>query len=208
MKIQKYTCLPIFGLSRVSKWGLSVLISSCLIQNVCLAQDADSDGLLDIDEIVYGTDPQNSDTDSDSVYDGDEVYVWGSDPTLWDTDGDGSFDGEEVAGGYDPVDPNSNYGNDPYADHDGDGLSTGYEYSIGTDPGWYDSDGDLLDDGTEVLYLGTDPLLADTDNDDLTDPDELYTYYTDPTDPDTDNDGVSDGMEIVNYTDPLDPYSF
>ena len=36
--------------------------------------DSDKDGLTDIEELkIYGTDPNNSDTDGDSYLDGDEV---------------------------------------------------------------------------------------------------------------------------------------
>ncbi len=36
--------------------------------------DADSDGLTDVEERLYGTDPQNQDTDQDSFLDGNEVF--------------------------------------------------------------------------------------------------------------------------------------
>ena len=43
--------------------------------------DRDGDGLFDDDETdVYGTDPDNSDTDGDDVDDGKEVWI-GTDPT-------------------------------------------------------------------------------------------------------------------------------
>lgn len=35
--------------------------------------DSDGDGLSDNEEILYGTDPQNSDTDGDGYSDGEEV---------------------------------------------------------------------------------------------------------------------------------------
>ncbi|MBI2483289.1 hypothetical protein HYV74_03910, partial [Candidatus Uhrbacteria bacterium] len=37
------------------------------------AQDSDGDGLSDVDEKLWGTDPNNRDTDGDGYWDGDEV---------------------------------------------------------------------------------------------------------------------------------------
>ncbi|MDZ7611183.1 MAG: hypothetical protein U5L10_00240 [Candidatus Moranbacteria bacterium] len=59
-----------FGLSRADIKGYNVF------------KDSDGDGLLDMEEKVYGTDPSNS-----------------------DTDGDGYSDGVEVKSGYDPLKP-------------------------------------------------------------------------------------------------------
>jgi hypothetical protein len=42
-------------------------------KSIDLNQDTDSDGLLDIKEAEYGTDPLNPDTDNDGFLDGDEV---------------------------------------------------------------------------------------------------------------------------------------
>ena len=71
--------------------------------------------------------------------------------------------------------------------------------------GQMDSDGDFIDDQTELFY-GTNSLNNDTDNDQLEDWDEIYYYQTDPTDEDTDGDTVTDGDEVLIYsTDPLDP---
>ena len=87
------------------------------------------------------------------------------------------------------------------SDLDGDGLSAGLEYALGTDPNAADTDGDGLDDGEEV-DLGTDPAVSDTDGDGISDSDEA-TYGTDPLAPDTDLDGVGDGDEVAEGTDPL-----
>ena len=66
-------------------------------------------------------------------------------------------------------------------DPDSDGLTTGDENNLGTDPLNPDTDGDGLLDGAEG-GRGTDPA-----------------------NPDTDGDGLLDGQEISNGTDPLDP---
>src|SRR5579862_9203214 len=74
--------------------------------NVAL-EDPDHDGLTNLEEYQYGTDPNNPDTDGDGLSDGDEVHVYHTNPLLWDTDGDGISDGVEVRTGSDPLDPES-----------------------------------------------------------------------------------------------------
>lgn len=45
---------------------------------------------------------KTQDTDNDSLNDYDELYIYRSSPYLEDTDSDGMFDGEEVRSGSDP----------------------------------------------------------------------------------------------------------
>lgn len=59
--------------------------------------DSDLDRLPDACEAVYGTDPEDSDSDNDGVLDGVEVRYWMTDPLVSDTDGDGCRDDHEVA---------------------------------------------------------------------------------------------------------------
>jgi hypothetical protein len=60
-------------------------------------QDTDSDGLTDGEERnVYLTDPFNPDTDGDGLLDGYEVHTSGTNPNLFDTDGDSMGDGDEL----------------------------------------------------------------------------------------------------------------
>lgn len=59
--------------------------------------DADRDGLDASFEIVFGTDPGDSDSDDDGVLDGSEARYWGTDPLIADTDGDNCRDGAEAA---------------------------------------------------------------------------------------------------------------
>ena len=66
-------------------------------------------------------------------------------------------------------------------DPDGDGLTTGDEKDLGTDPLDPDTDADGLLDGAES-ERGTNPVDADSDGD-----------------------GLTDGQEVANGTDPLDP---
>ena len=67
--------------------------------------DTDGDDLPDDEELSFGTDPYNSDTDSDGLSDGSEVYVHGTDPRKEDTDLDGTSDFDEILIGSDPWDP-------------------------------------------------------------------------------------------------------
>lgn len=141
-------------------------------------KDSDSDKLTDREEFILGTDPNNSDTDGDTILDGDEVNgyavsngtVYTSNPALVDSDADGLTDFEEIALSTDPANP----------DTDGDGGSDGFEVSIGNSP--------TADNSTEYA--------ADSDGDKLTDIEEQYITYTDFTKADTDGDGLSDSFEL------------
>ena len=77
----------------------------------------DGDGLNNGDELEYGTEMLEADSDYDDLEDGFEVYTFGSDPALYDTDEDGLGDGDEYVLG---TDPNS-------ADSDSDGISDNEE---------------------------------------------------------------------------------
>ncbi len=190
--------------------------------------DGDADGIIDVDESIYGTDPSNPDTDGDLILDGWEIDnslnpLNASDAAL-DFDSDNLTNLDEFL--YD-ADPNK-------SDSDDDELPDGMEVQFyGTDPTNQDSDYDLMPDGWEVEHsldplslldrwldpdedglpniieysANTDPNNQDTDFDGLTDSDEIYDYNTDPTDSDTDNDFFPDGFEISIGGDPLDPFN-
>ncbi|KKW13480.1 MAG: putative calcium-binding acidic-repeat protein [Parcubacteria group bacterium GW2011_GWC2_49_9] len=70
--------------------------------NTGSVSDADSDGLPDAEEQSLGTNAQNADSDSDQLFDREEVKVYLTNPTNPDTDGDGVIDGQEVAQGQNP----------------------------------------------------------------------------------------------------------
>ena len=74
--------------------------------------DTDYDGLNDLDELSYGTNPAMIDTDLDNLNDAFEIK-YGTDPLDDDTDDDGSYDGIEIASGTDPLDPDDYPGKVP-----------------------------------------------------------------------------------------------
>jgi len=119
------------------------------------------DGLTNLQEYEIGTNPNDPDTDDDTLGDEDEVAGAGlrpaTSPTDSDTDGDGLDDGVETNTGiYISV---TDTGTDPtVTDSDGDGLKDGDEMIIGTDPTKTDSDGDDAEDWYEVAASFTDPI--------------------------------------------------
>jgi hypothetical protein len=127
--------------------------------------DTDRDGLSDEREAVLGTDPNNPDTDGDSLADGREHNALKTDPLAKDTDRDGLSDGAEVKGFR-----NAKYGrvftsNPLLRDSDKDGVSDRAEVTGSknkkfkakpTNPRKADTDGDKVSDGRE-LKAGSDP---------------------------------------------------
>ena len=67
-----------------------------------------------------------------------------------------------------------------------------------------DTDADGLDDDRED-DIGTDSAHWDTDGDELSDGDEVIIWKSDPLNPDTDGDGFFDGAEIKNGYSPTGP---
>ncbi|MBN1944368.1 MAG: hypothetical protein JW797_01775 [Bradymonadales bacterium] len=176
--------------------------------------DRDGDGLSDLIERSYGTDPLDADSDDDGVLDGEEPagledsdldgLINALDP---DSDNDGLFDGTELGvvtgqltratdlsrNRFVPdADPTTT--TDPLlADTDNGSVPDGIEDRNGNgriDPG--ETDPNLGDDDLSVV-------IDDRDGDGL--PDDLERAIgTDPYDADSDDDGVPDGLE-PNYRD-------
>lgn len=155
--------------------------------------DYDTDGLTNLQECTFGTNPLLPDTDGDGISDYDEITA-GTNPCLADTDGDGLDDLQEQTLATNPLQP----------DTDGDGMDDGWEHQHGFDPKTHnddtartdddadaDPDGDGLTNAEECKW-GTNPSGADADGNGI--PDGL----------DTDGDGVADGVEIGQGSDPAD----
>ena len=152
-------------------------------------KDSDGDGITDLEEKAYGSDPYISDdtekdSDNDGLSDYMERFATHTDMYEADTDSDKISDYDETCLTY--TDPLT-------ADTDGDGID---DYSS-------DEDGDGLYNGTE-MSIGTDPCVSDTDGDGLTDREEYRRYKTSPLRADSDGDGADDGWEIANGYDPLE----
>jgi PKD repeat protein len=175
-------------LTATNGWGPAVTDS----RPVRLPFDDDGDGLTNNEEFDIGSDPQNPDTDGDSLWDGREVngYVYAGYPPHTDY-------GQHI--NTDPLD----------ADTDDDLLFDGSELGYGSHPRDPDTDDDALLDGEEPGIAGTpNPLDPDSDDDSLLDGAEVKASFTDPLDPDSDGDSIPDPIEVDEDNDPdnaLDP---
>ena len=169
--------------------------------------DTDGDGVGDMEEVLAGSDPLDArshanitfpwdsyDPDHDGLYNAEELIL-GTDPYTADTDGDGLLDGVEL----DPL------GVD--LQHNGTPGGAGGVPDIGpgdvagrlwpTDPLKADTDGDGLNDRTELLAF-MDPLITDTDGDAIGDNIEFTSSIESAINADTDGDKLVDSMEDLN----------
>ena len=113
---------------------ININVSSNINITANFSDDADEDGLLNIEEIAEGTDPRNSDTDADGLSDYTELTT-NTNPLNYDMDSDGLSDGDEVLiYGTDLLNPDS----------DSDGFYDGYEVSIGYNPASSESTPDAV----------------------------------------------------------------
>ncbi|TET29312.1 MAG: exo-alpha-sialidase [Candidatus Heimdallarchaeota archaeon] len=151
--------------------------------------DADEDGLMNFEERgIYGTDPNDPDTDDDQMLDGEEIAN-GFDPFNPDEDTDGMLDGYEFHYGLDP------YTNDSLGDLDNDSLLNIEEFLANTYPNDNDSDDDFVNDYDEVKVYFSDPLNTDSDDDLLDDGLEINILGSNPISNDTDGDSMLDYWE-------------
>jgi|GEM_PF-703273 len=134
------------------------------------SSDLDTDDLTAAQEYFYGSDPNDADTDDDTLKDGDEINGTAgarpaTNPLLADTDDDGLNDNVETNTG---VWVNAaNTGTNPVdADWDDDGLVDGVE----TNDGSY----------VNQSATGSNPYNADSDGDNVTDWYEVTAAFTDP----------------------------
>ncbi len=111
------------------------------------------DGLTNLQEFSNQTNPLATDTDGDTLSDGEEVNTHNTNPNLVDTDGDTLSDSDEI----------NTHSSDPTLfDTDGDTLSDGDEVNTHmTLPNNEDTDGDGINDNVEINDLMTDPLVPD-----------------------------------------------
>lgn len=78
---------------------------SCVKMSVCNeSADPDQDGLLNMYEFQYGTDPNDPDTDKDGLIDTLELFVYFSNPKLVDSNNDISNDFDSLVACKDPID--------------------------------------------------------------------------------------------------------
>ena len=143
--------------------------------------------------------PDNSDSDSDSISDYQEVQL-GTNRFSKDSDNDGMDDGWELEYSLNPLDST-----DAGLDQDSDNLTNLDEFLYHTSPNNNDTDSDLMPDGWEV-FNGLNPTINDAyrdlDGDGLSNLNE-FRFNTDPQNPDTDQDGIPDGWEVVHDFNPL-----
>jgi len=98
----------IFGLLLITMiGGISIISASCRLvydppPPPPVPPDSDGDGLTNATEIAIGTNPYNSDTDSDGLSDYKEYLIYHTNPLKKDTDGDSLNDKDEITYGFNP----------------------------------------------------------------------------------------------------------
>ncbi|BCX47989.1 phosphoesterase PA-phosphatase [Haloferula helveola] len=163
--------------------------------------------LIDNLTILATSPPLGNDNDADNLPDDWEMAQVGN---LTDLNG--------LATGPGPGAGSGNFDADSLTDLEEYQLTQGAYPDL--DPTLVDTDGDTLEDGSEILGAGlrdpTDPTSADTDGDGLSDGVESNTGIfvdagdtgTNPLLFDTDSDGFRDGLEVEKGSNPLDAEFF
>jgi len=152
--------------------------------------DSDGDGVIDVQEIADGTDPNNP---CDFVI-ASITETQSGDYLVADCDGDGVTNEQEIADDTNPEDPcdfvAANATETPSGDYlvsdcDGDGVTNGTELGDGTDP----SDPCSFNQDSVTLEQTGDWLVADCDGDTIPNGQEV-TDGTDPNDPCSSRGGI------------------
>jgi|GEM_PF-4324438 len=180
--------------------------------------DTDWDGMPNIWEDQYGLNPND---ENDAVLDGDNdgltnlnEYLYNTDPTDSDTDNGTLMDGAEIAQGKDPLDPTDDIppvvepednGGSGDGDNDDNNSNNNKKNKEQKQITIEDLDNDNLTNEEETNIYYTNPTLKDSDYDGLSDYDEVINYFTNPNKYDTDGGSIGDGDEITNRTNPKDP---
>lgn len=142
--------------------------------------DRDGDGILNDKEVEWGTDPDNADSDEDTISDWDEL---GPQNLPVDTDGDGLIDALDIDSDDDGILDRDEAGDadlsTPPVDTDGDGIPDFRDR---------DSDNDGVLDDIDNCRLTFNPDQEDINNDGIGD-----ACLVDMTD--TDNDGIVDSQD-------------
>ncbi|MCH8329053.1 MAG: hypothetical protein IIB81_01525, partial [Nanoarchaeota archaeon] len=101
-------------LGQICSWSSDCLYELSCTRGQCSEKDSDSDGILDKWEKENGLDPEDP-LDAQMDFDEDGLtnlmeYTYGTNPNNADSDGDGASDKEEIDEGTDPLDPVSKPG--------------------------------------------------------------------------------------------------
>lgn len=154
--------------------------------------DLDGDGLSNLAEEEFGSDPQTIDSDGDGLSDWKEKSL-GTDPNKADSDDDGVSDYDEYV----------NLGNPAGAgdlDSDGDGLSDKQELDLGSNPYSADTNQDGINDA-EAQKQNISLIDNDLDKDGITNFEEEI-RGTNPRKADSDDDGIDDYQQIFGHSKP------
>lgn len=148
----------------------------------------------DLVSIVY-----MEDYDKDKLHKRTEILQGCRDNSV-DTDGDGVSDYDEINEGYKITVNNKEvmvFSHPGYEDFDEDGLNDPNEKLRGTDPLHKDTDGDGLDDNTEITGWNVSVYASSSDVGASSLSSENVT--SDPTKADTDGDGLNDDKECFGH---------
>jgi RHS repeat-associated protein len=179
--------------------------------------DSDNDSLSNGDEVAFGSDPFNPDSDYDGLTDRDERdltpvmlgYTASTDPWNWDSDGDGYSDHDEYWSYITSLPLNVSYSGRTFPsplpatyfkDLDGDGTDNLSDYSpedpnVSSPPPPADSDGDSVADGNDS-HPNDSSRWNDWNNNGTNDDQETIIY-------DADGDGHQDSSDSHPYNSSL-----